>query len=275
VVKGVLCVTLLAGSHALAQRGTKTTGAFEREFATARDLIRNGSVGEALKKLDDLQRRFNNDPDAKLEIGNLFQELAAERASQLQNVAPNSAAAHQLVGKSFEAQGRLRDALNEYKLALQSDSKIPGMHFLAGNVERKLGDIQAAQTDLAEELRLNPHHAAANLRMGEISLELNRERPERAIAYLQEAVANNDASLEAHLELGKALRLSRRYQEALTQLKLVETRRPDDDSVHAQLSALYRNTGNAEKAREEMELHARILQQKLDASKRARAERQK
>jgi Flp pilus assembly protein TadD len=242
------------------------------DIKAVRELIRQGKVIEALQVLQAIERRSPNDPEAKFAVGEIFQELAALRAEQLPKVAPDSVAAHELLGQSLEAQGKLNQALAEYRNALEKGPATPGLHFLTGNLEWKLKNFHAAEADLLQEIKLNPHHAMANLRMGQILLETQRDQPLRAVAYLREATADEKTLLEAHRELGKALRLSHEFQEALKELQFVESQRPNDISVHAQLAAVYKDMGDRERARQEMEIHARILRQRLQASQKMRAQ---
>jgi Flp pilus assembly protein TadD len=238
-----------------------------------RELIRKGNIVGALQNLSTIASRNSDDSEAKLAMGEMFQELAALRAEQLQRVAPESAAAHELLGKSLEAQGKLDDALAEYRRALDRSPATPGLHFLIGNVNWKLRNFDAAQAELGEELKVNPHHATANLRMGQIVLTTQRDDPRRAVTFLEEAVAGAQSSLEAHRELGKALRLAHKFPEALKELQYVASKAPNDDTIHAQLAALYRETGDRERARQEIETHAKILRERLQASQKIRAER--
>ena len=238
----------------------------------SRELIRQGKIVPALQKLAELEKLSVKDPEAKFALGEILQELAAVRAEQLQRVAPDSVAAHELVGKTLESQGKLDEALNEYRQALTKDPNAAGAHFLAGNVEWKLRNLDAASADFAAELKANPHHAVANLRLGEILLDTQRDDPMRAVGFLREAANDDQGSLEAHRELGKALRLAHQYTEAAKELQFVESKAPDDESVHAQLAALYKDTGDRERARQEIELHAKILREKLEASQRAHSE---
>jgi tetratricopeptide (TPR) repeat protein len=242
------------------------------DIKAVRELIRQGKVIEALQVLQAIERRSPNDPEAKFAVGEIFQELAALRAEQLQKVAPDSVAAHELLGQSLEAQGKLNQALAEYRNALEKGPATPGLHFLTGNLEWKLKNLDAAEAELLDEIKLNPHHAMANLRMGQILLETQRDQPLRGVAYLREATVDEKTLLEAHRELGKALRLSHEFQEALKELQFVESQRPNDISVHAQLAAVYKDMGDRERARQEMEIHARILRQRLQASQRMRAQ---
>jgi Flp pilus assembly protein TadD len=238
--------------------------------AEARALISEKKITEALNLVSELQKRGAADPEAELAAGEILQELAALRAEQLQRVAPDSAEAHELLGKSLESQGKLEEALAEYRRAMEKAPGKPGLHFLIGNVDWKLRKTDDAQRELVEELKTNAHHAMANLRMGQILLEAQRDSPSQAIAYLQEAVADAPASLEAHREYGKALRLAHRYPEAEKQLRLVEAQAPDDPTVHAQLAALYKEMGEQQKARDEITIHAKLLRDKLQASQKAR-----
>jgi Flp pilus assembly protein TadD len=238
-----------------------------------RDQIRKGNIVGALHNLSIIRSRGTDGPEAKFAMGEIFQELAALRAEKLQRLAPESAAAHELLGKALESQGKLEGALSEYRRALDKGPTTPGLHFLIGNVNWKLRNFDAAQTELSQELKLNPHHAMANLRMGQIVLTAERDDPVRAVTFLQDAVAGAQSSLEAHRELGKALRLAHNFPEALRELQFVESRAPNDDTIHAQLAALYKETGDRERARKEIETHARILRERLQASQKAHAER--
>jgi Flp pilus assembly protein TadD len=127
-----------------------------------------------------------------------------------------------------------------------------------------------ARPALESELKLNPDHALANLRLGQLLLVTDADAPQRAIRYLRKAIADSHTGLEAHRELGKALRLAGKYQEAFQELELVVRQKPDDELVHAQLAALYRNQGDAQHARKELEIQRQILQRKRETSLKAR-----
>lgn len=234
----------------------------------SRALIRQGDVVAALAKLRELEKRSASDPEAKFSLGEILQELAASKAEQLQRLAPDSAAAHELLGKALESQDKLEQALEEYRQASSKNPNAQGLHFLVGNVEWKLRNLEAAKADFAAELKVNPHHAMANLRMGQSLLDMERDNPAAAIPYLQEATSDAPNSLEAHRELGKAFRLAHRYPEAAKELQLVEAKAPEDETIHAQLAALYKATGDSARAREEIKLHAKLLREKLEASEK-------
>jgi tetratricopeptide (TPR) repeat protein len=230
------------------------------DLENARKLIDAGKVQEALQQLRTLQEARPGDTVLQLEIGQLLQELAASRVERLRQAAPDSAQAHELSGKVLEAHQRTSDALKEYKLAAGKSPHLPGVHFLIGNLYWKQGELTAAKTALEQELALNANHSLANLRMGQVLLRMDETRADAAIPFLRKAIDNPQTSLQAHRELGKALRLSGKPQEAILELKYVAQRVPDDNMIHAQLAAAYRAAGDAAAARREMEQHSKILQ---------------
>jgi tetratricopeptide (TPR) repeat protein len=231
------------------------------DIDSARALIDEGKVVEALKQIEALEKESSRNPKLQLQLGEMLQELAASRAERLQRLAPNSPQAHELLGKSYEAHQKLAEALGEYTRAVEKSPQLPGLHFLIGNVYWKLGELDQAKSALEQELKLNPNHTLASLRLGQVLLRMDETAPLKAIPYLQRALSDPQASLQAHRELGKAFRLAGRQQEALHELMLVAERIPDDNMIHAQLAAVYRAMGDAGAARHEMELHSRILQQ--------------
>ena len=253
-----LLIALLLCSLALPMRAATVE--------SVRSLLKAGRVSEALREMEDLQQQKGADPDIQLEIGKILQELAASRAERLEQLAPESPQAHELVGKSFESHDKVPEALAQYKLAAQKDPMLPGIHFLLGNLYWKQRDLNAAMPELETELRLNPNHNLANLRMGEILLARDANHRGKAVPYLQKAVSDPHAGLDAHRELGKALRMSGHYDEALRELQLVAARQPEDSKIHAQLAALYRATGHTEAAKKEMEAQRAILQRQREAS---------
>ncbi len=235
---------------------------------SARALMKAGRTVEALREIETLQAQAAEDPNVKFAIGEMLQELAAARAEQLVKIAPESPQAHELIGKSLEAHGKLEEAAAQYKIALDKAPDLPGIAFLIGNVRWKLRDFDAAKPMLEQELRLNPAHPLANLRMGQISLATNPDEPERAIVYLQKAVLDPHAALDARRELGKAFRLAGRYQQALEQLRIVEQQVPGDSSIHAQLATVYRAMGDSAGVEREMQLQRKILEDKRLASQK-------
>ncbi|MGI8988297.1 MAG: tetratricopeptide repeat protein [Bryobacteraceae bacterium] len=231
----------------------------------ARTMLREGRFPEALRELEAAMRKEPGNPEIEYQIGEMLREQAADRAARLEELAPDSAEAHELLGRSLEARGNLDDALLAYRAALLKNPRLPGVHFLIGNILWKERDFEAAKPEMEAELRLNPNHALANLRLGQILLAMDRPGP--AADRLRDAVRADD-SIEAHRALGKAYRALDNNADALREFQIVAGRRPQDDSVHAQLAGVYRSLGNTEQAKAEMEAHRRLLQERAEAARK-------
>src|SRR5258708_39900741 len=98
-------------------------------------MLREGRVPEALSEMDALMRAAPDNAEIHYEIGELLRELAGERAARLEELAPDSAEANQLLGRSLEARGNLEEALTAYRAALSRNPRLPGLHFLIGNIQ--------------------------------------------------------------------------------------------------------------------------------------------
>jgi len=97
---------------------------------------------------------------------------------------------------------------------------------------------------------------------------MTRDQTARALPYLKKAVRGEPSFLEGRRDLGKAYRLTGRFSEALEQLTFVAENRPGDESVHAQLAAVYRALGNTDKAMAELKLHREILRKRSEAAQK-------
>lgn len=237
------------------------------DLEQARDLLRQGRVPEALREMDAAMRNAPQDAETKYQVGELLRELAGDRAARLQELAPDSAEAKQLLGRSLEARGNVQQALEAYRAALTVNPRAPGLHFLIGNIHWRQRDFEAAKREMEAELRLNPAHPFANLRLGQILLAM--DQPSLATGHLLAAVRADGSSVEAHRELGKAYRALTRYTDALREFRIVAQSLPRDASIHAQLASVYRSLGRHEDAKAEMESQSRLLRERAEAARKA------
>jgi tetratricopeptide (TPR) repeat protein len=250
----------------LARAADREPGNIRAEIWLARAQAAQRKNGECLVTLRRLLEEHPDDPEAQFEAGQLLEDLAGSAFERVKQVAPDSVEAHILLGKSYEARGRLPEALAEYRVALKKDPRVPGLHFLTGNILWKNREFEAALPELEAELRLNPNHSMANYRAGNIYLSRGEEA--RAIPYLEAAVHGEPALLGARRDLGKAFRVTGKLPEALEQLRYVAAKDPENDFVHAQLAAVYRAMGDAEHAAAEMRAQREILRKRFEAGQK-------
>jgi len=225
----------------------------------ARTLVELGRVPEALAEID-RALAGQADPEIQFQAGNIIRDLAEQRFADLERLAPDSSAVRELAARQFEQQGKLQEALREYRAAIAKEPGRPGLHYEAGNILWRMRELDAATEELQAELTRTPHHGMANLRLGQVFL--NRNQAPEAVVFLEQAVDAMSESTEARRELGKAYRSLGRTADARTQWEAVAKTRPDDDQVHYLLGNLYRQLGDADRARRELNRHREILERR-------------
>ena len=86
---------------------------------------------------------------------------------------PNDAKAHNNLGLSYEHQGRINEALDEYQAALKLKPDNAIFHYNLGNMYAQQGKIDEAINEYRIALQLNPNHAKAHQNL---DLLQNRKR---------------------------------------------------------------------------------------------------
>jgi len=207
-------------------------------------------------------------PDVRFEAGRVLRDLAEERLTQLQTIAPDSPATSELAGERFERAGNLDAALQQYRAAAKSHNDRPGIHYRIGNILWLKRETDDALVELKKELALTPQHGMANLRAGQLLLQTDRAA--ESIAYFERALVAMPESTEARREAGKAYRKTGRATEARSQWEAVAKARPNDDQIHYLLGNLYRELGQSALANAELEKHKVILQRRTERASQGR-----
>lgn len=222
----------------------------------ARTLVELGRIPDGLAEIE--RALVSKDADVRFQAGKIARELAERRFADLERLAPDSAAVRELAGRHYELQGKLPEALREYRAAIAKEPLRPGLHYEAGNILWRARELDAAEQELKIELARTPHHGLANMRLGQLYIARNDE--ERAAPLLERAVQALPDSIEARRELGKALRKLNRLVEARAQWEAVAKARPADDQVHYLLANLYRALGEEALAKQELNRHRELLE---------------
>ena len=225
----------------------------------ARTLVKLGRVPEALAEIT-RALAGQTDPEILFEAGSIVRDMAEQRFADLERLAPDSAAVHELAARHLEQQGKLPEALQEYRAAMAKEPGRPGLHYEAGNILWRMRELDAATEELQAEVARTPHHGMANLRLGQVFL--NRNQATQAVVYLEHAVDAMSESADARRELGKAYRSLGRTADARRQWEAVANARPEDDQVHYLLGNLYRQLGDGDRAQRELNRHREILERR-------------
>ena len=230
-----------------------------------RTLLAQERIHDALAELD-TALASSKDPETRFQAGEIARDLADRRFLDLQAAAPQSAALMELEGRHLEMKGRFAEALVAYQAAAKLSPSRPGIHYWIGNVFWRMRQMDDAKKELRKELESSPHHAMANLRLGQTYLAL--DDAQSAIPALELALQAMPSSVEANKDLGRAYAKLSRTADARRVWEAVEKARPGDDQIHYLLGNLYRDLGEAELARKEFERHREILQTRRKLAER-------
>ena len=102
--------------------------------------------------------------------GHVFEGLARDDFSRLQQMAPGSDYAEELWGEADGSSGYLSAAIFHLRKAIVLAPQRPDLHLQLGEVYLRAGNLTLAGPEFEAELRLDDHNLAALVRRGEIKL---------------------------------------------------------------------------------------------------------
>ena len=131
--------------------------------------------------------------------------------------------------------------------AITTHPQEPALHFAAGALNERLGNLRRAEELLEKAIELDPEHAPALNYLGYMLADRNRDLS-RAESLVRRALAE-DPDNGAYLDsLGWALYRQGRYDEALKALERAADLVAGDGTVREHLGDLYLARGDADKA---------------------------
>ncbi len=186
------------------------------------------------------------------------ERLAFTALEKFQQLEPNSARSHLLLGDIYRQRTRYDDAKVEYQKALDINPGDPAA--LLGLASAFFGNAQIQQTiDTAKlALRKTPDDPELNLLMAEALIA--RHQFGAAEPFLEQALHAKPQMLpHIHALLGEVYADAGKDQQAIEELNLgIDT--DQDGTLHYQLARLYRKSGNTQAATHAIE-QMKIIQQ--------------
>jgi tetratricopeptide (TPR) repeat protein len=188
------------------------------------------------------------------------ERLAFAALDRFQELEPNSARSHILLGDIYRQRERYDDAVKEYKRALDIAPDDPAAMLGLAAAYLSNNDTGSAIETARPVLARIPNDPELNLLMAE-ALIAKHDFAE-AKPYLDKSLHAKPQMLpHVHALLGQVYAETGKTQEAISELKLGEMS-DEDGSVHYQLARLYRQTGDNKSAAEAIEKTKAIKQQR-------------
>jgi tetratricopeptide (TPR) repeat protein len=200
---------------------------------------------DAVSVLRTLTREFPGDPEVLFLAVHVYSRLSLSASQELLHRAPESPQVRELNAEALETQGRWDDAAKEYRIILEKDPNVPGIHFKMGRLilsqPKTPTTMEDARREFDAELKINPRNAAAEYVLGEIARQA--EQWLDAIAHFTRAATLDPRFIDAQLGLGRALLASDRPADAIAPLEAAVKLQPDNPEPHFHLAIAYRRAG--------------------------------
>ncbi len=159
---------------------------------------------EAFNIAAEVTKKFPNEYEAHLALGNLFTSVKAFDKSipsylKAIQLAPDKAPAYNNIGVAYKELGDNEKSLAVYKKALQINPNDSAVHNNIGNLLRNLGDTDGAIRHLSHSIKLNPLYADAYSNIGAVYKELKDY--DTAIVYYKKALELNPEHTNANFDM--------------------------------------------------------------------------
>ncbi len=192
-------------------------------------------------------------------LGQLDQAFDAYKASL--SITSRYAPTHFNLGLLQQKRGLFDAATKEYNRALRINRRYPLAHYNIGTIYEAQGNIIAARRAYAKELEVNPYYAPAHNSLSRLAGGAEqrettndtaadfyrqgitygqREDHDQAIAAFQKAIALDPTMVLAHLNLGNAYSVIKKYAEAKSAYDQALALEPDLALAHYNLGIIYR-----------------------------------
>jgi Flp pilus assembly protein TadD len=234
----------------LARIGSGKRGAFETlNVIQAQALSALGKQTNAMELLDQRLQERPDDPDLLAARARLYLlEGLPERAEEFLRRAVDADALH--AGSSlalatlFEEQGRAQEATVVLENLLSIDPGNPAALASLGRV--RLDDPERARAYLEEAVRLNPSRFEPLVSLGVCYLKL--EMPDKAEASLRRALVLQPENVRCRNNLAVALFLQKRLRDAEMELGAIIAQAPDFAEAHNNLALVLHSQGKTTEA---------------------------
>jgi tetratricopeptide (TPR) repeat protein len=234
-----------------AQAGLTPRTSPELRMQVVNALLQAGDYEAALRTLDGLPATESKSLEGSYWRARCYENLATAAYLRLYQSDPNSYRWHQLTGDIAAAKGDDGKAIEEYRAAVLLKPGLPNLHYSLGHLLWKDLKVPEARIELEAELANNPHHAGALTDLGDTYLL--EHQPEKALPYLNSALAADAGNSDIHRDLGTAYSELGDYRKAEEELKIAVTG-DHDGSVHYKLARAYQALGDKENASREFAL---------------------
>jgi tetratricopeptide (TPR) repeat protein len=210
-----------------------------------------------------LNREFPRDPEVLYLSVHTYSDLSTRAAAELATTAPKSPQALELDAEALEAQGKWDEAAKKYRLILQQNPRMSGIHFRLGRLLLSKPNppstvAEEAKKEMQQELDIDPSNAGAEYVLG--ALAQQNQQWDEAIGHFSRAAKLDPTFGDAFVGLGACLGSAKRYSEAIAPLENAIKLEPENPAPHYLLAIAYSRTGRKEDGDKQFAIQRQLTQ---------------
>ncbi len=212
---------------------------------------------DAAPVIAQLETEFPSDADVLYVAANFYMKAWNDAIYRLYQNAPASFRVDQLSAEVFESQGKLDEAIGEYRKAIVKNPQAVNLHYHLGRAllmrSHDAAALEEAIREFEAELKLNPADAVAEYQIAQILIA--QQKPSDASAHFERAAQLRPDFPEALIAVAKLRSDAKQYDRAIALLERAVKLQPRAEAAHYNLMIAYRNAGRmADAQREKAEL---------------------
>jgi tetratricopeptide (TPR) repeat protein len=181
-----------------------------------------------------LRVEFPHDPEILYLTAHAYSDLSIRASQELLFTNPSAPQVHEMNAEALETQGNWKAALSEYKVVLEQNPNMRGIHFRIGRLilsqPQAPTTLDDAKKEFAAELVIDPDNAAAEYVLGEIARQ--REEWVDAISHFQKATKLDSSFADAFVGLGRSLMANGSLAESIPVLLRAAELEPANPTTH-------------------------------------------
>ena len=230
------------------QRDAANSDAAMRRFsglALAQCHIAAKRFVDAMPVVARLEKEFPKDADVLYLAANYHMKAWNDAIYRMYQNAPASYRTDQLSAEVFETQGRMTEAIAEFRKAIGKNPRAINLHYRLGRAllqqSHDPAALEEARKEFDAELVLNPSDAVAEYQVAQI-FATQGKKAESSVRFERALQLRPDFS-EALIAVAKLRSEVKKYPEAVTLLERAVKLQPRSEIARYNLMLAYRNAG--------------------------------
>ena len=259
--EGLALVLLIALAYFTNQPIAADDGRVEERTRMAEAMVRRDEIEAAEEWVKKAEPGYPQPGALHFRVGRVLlvhgrPEAALAHFQRALAIAPGSAEVQYAVGQALVDAKRYQEAIPHLQKALRAGVRVDLAGYDLARARAGAGDRAGALQTLQSVRPDNPNDATSYSILGQLAMQL--ESPSLAAAFFAEAVRASPRTSKAHQDLGLALAMMGRYQEAIAQFEQAVALDARDPAAQLNLAVAYAEVGRKADARARAEEAIRL-----------------